>query len=149
MYGKEKLKLHMKLPVQAVCFLLTYLFLSVNGHASLRQIARNMHVQQLDTPHAVKPSRKAASKREAVHKKLADQEQQFKVQIGESHVESFITKLYVDASVSVSALALGQHVSELVNTINNFHACLLKTLSKFLWHVHIVWLHLLNLLPAS
>ena len=107
MYGKEKLKLHMKLPVQAVCSLLTYLFLSVNGHASLRQIARNMHVQQLDTSHAVKPSRKAASKREAAHKKLADQEQQFKAQIGESHVVNFITKLYVDASVSDLSSSIG------------------------------------------
>lgn len=49
----------------------------------------------------------------------------------------------------ISALAFGPHVSELVSTVNNFHACLLKTLSKFLWHVHIVWLHLLHLLPAS
>ena len=88
----------MKLPVQAVCSLLTYLFLSVNGHASLRQIARNMRVQQLDTPHAAKPGQKAASNREAAHKKLFAQERQFKAQIGATDVADH--KKYYYASVS-------------------------------------------------
>ena len=84
MYSTEQ---RMELIVQAVCSLLGYLYLTTKGHAVSRQVARLMRGQQLDPSQAAKPNRRASSKRDgAEHAQPHGNEQQFKSQIGESHL---------------------------------------------------------------
>lgn len=86
MYDKDKLKLMWELPVQAVCSLYAYLFLTVKGHDATCQIVRNLRVQQLEASRAAKPSLKVSSKHAAQQSLLSDREQEFKSQIGRNPV---------------------------------------------------------------